>query len=154
PWSRPTPEVLHRRMSRNEQGRLPLHHAVLTNRPTMVRLLLQLGADANALDLTGLAPISRVSTPAAKSGVVQTLLEAGGKLDLTGALRPGDYELTEAMLAKDPLRLVPGGRDAIALHLAIDRKDDAAVRWLIERGGHRCQTPSLRRQSYGTAHVR
>jgi ankyrin repeat protein len=38
------------------------------------------------------------------------------------------------MLAKDPLRLGPGGRGTIALHLAIDRKDGTAVRWLIERG--------------------
>jgi Ankyrin repeat len=53
------PELLCRRMSRNEHGRLPLHHAVVCNRPAMVRLLLQLGADANALDLAGVGPILR-----------------------------------------------------------------------------------------------
>jgi hypothetical protein len=89
------------------------------------------------------------------SGIIQMLLEAGGKLDLTGALRLGRCDLAEAMLATDPLRLGPGGRDTIALHLAIDHKDGAAVRWLIERGGGRQrQGPALRLQSYRAAHVR
>ena len=39
------PSALSRPMSHNEDYRLPLHYAVLKNRPEMVALLLELGAD-------------------------------------------------------------------------------------------------------------
>ena len=95
------PELLRRRMSRNEHGRLPLHHAVVCDRPAMVELLLELGADANAADLTGAAPIAYARRPA----IVQMLIDAGGQLDLIGALTLARYDLAEAMLAQDPTRL-------------------------------------------------
>jgi ankyrin repeat protein len=124
------PGLLGRRMSRNEHGRLPLHHAVVCGRSGMVSLLLSLGADANATDLAGAAPIAYARQPA----IVQILLDADGHLDLIGALTLERYDLAEAMLEEDPTRLGPDGRDTIALHLAVDRRDEAAVRWLIAHG--------------------
>jgi ankyrin repeat protein len=124
------PELLRRRMSRNEHGRYALHHAVVRDRPAMVDLLLQLGADANAADLTGAAPIAYAHRPE----VVQLLLDAGGKLDLIGALTLGRTDLAEALLEEDAARLGPDGPDAMALHQAVDRRDAKAVRWLIEHG--------------------
>ena len=44
------PSALNRRMSRNENHRMPLHFAVRMNRPEMVRLLVELGADPLAVD--------------------------------------------------------------------------------------------------------
>ena len=124
------PGLLQKRMSRNEHGRLPLHHAVVCNRPAMVELLLELGADVNAVDLAGTAPIAYAHLPS----VVQILLDAGGQLDMIGALTLGRFDLAEAMLAEDPARLGPDGRDTVALHLAVDRRNEQAVRWLIEQG--------------------
>ena len=40
-------------MSRNENHQLPLHFAVRMNRPEMVSLLLELGADPLAVDGSG-----------------------------------------------------------------------------------------------------
>jgi ankyrin repeat protein len=128
------PELLSRRMSRNEHGRMALHHAVVCNRPAMVALLLELGADVNAADLAGAAPIAYARQAAVESGIVQMLLDAGGRMDLIGALTLARYDLAEALLAQDPERLGANGRDTIALHLAVDRRDAAAVRWLIEHG--------------------
>jgi ankyrin repeat protein len=124
------PNLLRQRMSRNEHGRLPLHHAVVCNRPVMVALLLELGADVNAADLAGAAPIAY----ARQVEVVQQLRDAGGKLDMIGALTLARFDLAQAMLAEDPARLGPDGRDTIALHLAVDRRNSEAVRWLIEHG--------------------
>ena len=128
------PELPRRRMSRNEHGRNPLHHAVVCNRPAMVELLLELGADANAADLSGAAPIAYAHRPAVESGIMQMLLDAGGQLDLMGALTLGRTDVAEAMLAEDPTRLGPDGRDTIALLLAVDRRDESALCWLIEHG--------------------
>jgi ankyrin repeat protein len=47
------PEVLTTPMSRNENFQLPLHFAVRKNRPEMVELLLDLGADPTATDGEG-----------------------------------------------------------------------------------------------------
>ena len=47
------PASLNSRMSRNEDHRMPLHHAVLKNRAEMVSLLLDLGADPLAVDGSG-----------------------------------------------------------------------------------------------------
>ena len=45
-------------MSRSEHRRTPLHHAGSEElAAAMVRLLLDLGADANATDLTGATPL-------------------------------------------------------------------------------------------------
>ena len=128
------PQQLLQRMSRNEHGRYPLHHAVHYNRPAMVNLLLKLGADPNVQDRTGATPIVYANQAAVESGIVEILIDGGGRLDMMGALMLKRYEDAEALLVEDPERLGPRGCDTIALHRAIDRQDHQAVRWLIAHG--------------------
>jgi hypothetical protein len=50
------PSALNRRMSRNEDHRLPLHFAVDRGLADMVELLIELGADPLGVDVNGLSP--------------------------------------------------------------------------------------------------
>jgi hypothetical protein len=93
------PEVLTTPMSRNENFQLPLHFAVRKNRPEMVELLLDLGADPTA---TARASRRRCTQrPDVDRAVIETLTRRGG-VDLFGALalvmtkrRPGSSVRTE-----------------------------------------------------------
>ena len=62
------------------------------------------------------------------------LLAAGAKLDFMSALYLERYEAAETMLKHDPSRIGTDGRDTIALHLSVSKKNAAAVQWLIEHG--------------------
>jgi ankyrin repeat protein len=125
---------LQRPMSRNEHGRLPLHHAVHCGRPAMVTLLLELGADPNTPDRTGAAPLAYAGEAAAADEIVAMLMRGGARLDLVGALMLRHYDAAERLLAEDPARLGSDGCDTIALHLAVDRQDHEALRWLLAHG--------------------
>jgi catechol 2,3-dioxygenase-like lactoylglutathione lyase family enzyme len=71
------PKLLHvRKMSRFEHHRTPLHLAVLKNRPKMVKLLLELGADASAKDSRGYTPLS-LATPKTNEAIGAALIAAG-----------------------------------------------------------------------------
>ena len=128
------PKLLDARMSRNEHHRTPLHHAAAKNRPRMVRLLLDLGADPNAVDAIGATALTTASQEHADPAIVSMLAAAGVKLDFISALNLERYETAEAMLKDDPSRLGPDGRDTIALHLSVSKKNAAAVRWLLAHG--------------------
>jgi ankyrin repeat protein len=128
------PSLLSARMSRSDHHRTPLHHAAAKNRPRIVQLLIDLGADPNTTDATGATPLTTASQEHADSGLVAMLVGAGAKLDFMAALNLKRYELAQAMLNEDPLRIGPEGRDTIALHLAVGKKNAEAVRWLIEHG--------------------
>src|SRR5262245_41472111 len=128
------PALLGARMSRNEHYRTPLHHAAAKNRPRMVRLLLDLGAEANASDATGATALTTAAQEHADPAIVTMLAEAGVKLDFMSALYLERYETAEAMLKDDPARIGPDGRDTIALHLSVSKKNAVAVRWLIAHG--------------------
>jgi uncharacterized glyoxalase superfamily protein PhnB len=65
-----------RKMSRFEHHRTPLHLAVLKNRPQMVKLLLELGADASAKDGRGYTPLG-LATPKTNEAIAATLIAAG-----------------------------------------------------------------------------
>ena len=66
--------------------------------------------------------------------IAEMLIAAGARLDFLTAVNLRRYDLAEAMLAEDPSRLGPDGRDTVALHLAVSRKNHDAVRWLIAHG--------------------
>jgi ankyrin repeat protein len=139
------PSALHRRMSRNEDHRLPLHFAVRMNHPEMVELLIELGADPLATDGSGFPAAAYSSAPETDRAVmerVRALLAAeldsaargkrpsrSGTMDLVAHLALSDWE-TAARLVEDNRQLLNAG----ALHLMAKRNDVRAVRWLLETG--------------------
>jgi ankyrin repeat protein len=128
------PALLTARMTRNHHRRTPLHHAAAKNRAGIVRLLLSLGADPNATDATGATALTTASQENADAPIVDDLLGAGAQLDFLTAVNRGRYGEAEAMLGDDPSRIGPDGRDTIALHLAVNRKNLATIRWLLDHG--------------------
>jgi ankyrin repeat protein len=128
------PGLLSARMTRNQHRRTALHHAAAKNRPQIVALLLDLGADPNAVDATGATPLTTAAQEDSDPGIVAMLVKAGAKLDFLTAVNLQRYDLAEAMLREEPSRIGAGGRDTVALHLAVNKKNSDAVRWLIEHG--------------------
>jgi ankyrin repeat protein len=71
---------------------------------------------------------------AADPAVLAALERAGARLDLLAAVSLGRYDVAQRLLAEDPGRLGPDGRDTIALHVLVARQKTEAVRWLIAHG--------------------
>ncbi len=128
------PSILSARSSRNDHHRTVLHHAAAVNRPSMVRLLLELGARVDTPDDTGATALTVAAVEKADPSILTMLEQAGARLDLLTALSLGRYDLAERMLAEDPARIGPDGRDTIALHLLVAKRNADRVRWLIEHG--------------------
>jgi ankyrin repeat protein len=121
-------------MTRNQHRRTPLHHAAAKNRLRSVQLLLELGADPNATDATGATALTTASQENADPAILSLLLATSGRLDILTAINLGRYDEAEAMLLHDPGRIGPDGRDTIALHLAVSKRNLAAIRWLLAHG--------------------
>ncbi len=128
------PALLAARMTRNQHRRTPLHHAAARNRPRIVQLLLELGADPNAIDATGATALTTASQENADPAIGSALLAAGSRLDFLTAVNIGRYDEAEAMLRDDPSRIGPHGSDTIALHLAVNKKNPTTIRWLLAHG--------------------
>jgi ankyrin repeat protein len=126
--------LLSSRMTRNLHRRTPLHHAAAKNRPRMVRLLIELGADPNAANAAGATPLTTASQENADPAIIADLIAAGAKPDFLTAVNLKRYGEAEAMLREDPARIGPNGRDTIALHLAVSKKNLASIAWLIAHG--------------------
>jgi ankyrin repeat protein len=126
--------LLTARMTRNQHRRTPLHHAVAKNRSRIVELLLSLGSDPNVTDATGATALTTAAQEHADGRIIAALLAAGAKPDFLTALSMSRYDTAEALLREDPARIGPDGRDTIALHLAVNKRNLMAIRWLIAHG--------------------
>jgi ankyrin repeat protein len=140
------PTALRRRMSRNENNQTPLHFAVRMNRPDMVALLLELGADPLAGDADGYSAAMYATNPDSDRKVMEAIRAItagelrsadrgsrktnGNALDLLAALSLGDLETADRLARDTPELLRSGG----VLHLATKRGDDRAVQWLLDHG--------------------
>jgi ankyrin repeat protein len=122
------PAALGRPMSRNEDFRLPLHFAVLKNRPEMVALLLELGADPLATDGTGYPAAAYATAPDVDRSILEAIRARGGTRDLFTTLALEDWEHAERLWSEKP-----GDRTGV-LHLMAKRNHGAAVRWLLDHG--------------------
>jgi ankyrin repeat protein len=122
------PGALKKRMSHNENHQLPLHFAARMNRPEMVALLLELGADPAAGDGTGVPAAAYAARPNVDKRVIEALVR-GGEIDLFSALALGDEATAERLLAGEPSAATAG-----ALHLLAKRGDARGVKWLLAHG--------------------
>src|SRR5262249_16018610 len=142
------PSALNQRQSRNENNRTPLHFAVAMNRPQMVNLLLELGADPLAIDgggmpVAGYATDHEIDLPVMKRIHEMTVGEVDsadrgrrpvnvGPMDLVAATALRDWNTAARLAVADPQLIDKGG----ALHLQSKRGDTAAVEWLLAHGAN------------------
>jgi ankyrin repeat protein len=144
------PSALQRRLSRNELHQMPLHFAVSKNRPEMVSLLLELGADPLGVDGDGFAAAAYATTPEIDRRVMAAIGQLtsaelvsasrgqrrprAGLLDLVAMLSLRNWDALETLLRHDPGLISPAGAAVGALHLMAKRNDIAAVEWLLAHG--------------------
>jgi ankyrin repeat protein len=127
------PSQLSRRMSHNEGFQQPLHFAVRFNRPEMVALLLELGADPLGRDGSGYPPAAYAGSPDVDRRVMEAIARSG-KIDLFTALALGDWESAERLWRDRRGTAEPGDVNAGVLHLMAKRGDAGAVKWLLDHG--------------------
>lgn len=120
-------------MSRNENYQRPLHFAVRMNRPQMVALLMELGADPVATDGSGYPAAVYAMSPDIDRPVMEAI-RARGRIDLVTSLALGDWDTAARLLRENPRPIDPGGASAGAIHIMAKRGDVAAVRWLLDHG--------------------
>jgi ankyrin repeat protein len=141
------PGALNQRQSRNELHRLPLHFAVHMNRPEMVALLIELGADPLGVDAAGQNAAFIARTPDADRAAMQKIrglfegellsAQRGNRppnampMDLAAVLTLREWDLAHRLVQTTPPLLEPR---AGLLHLMTQRNDLEAVRWLLKHG--------------------
>jgi ankyrin repeat protein len=143
------PAVLTSRQSRNENNRTPLQYAVVLNKPELVSLLLELGADPLAVDGWGLPVAAYAATPEIDRPVMERIhaLTASeivsadrgdrtmnaGAMDLMASVALDDWPAAERLVREQP-RLVELSNGV--LHLMAKRGDADAVAWLLRHGAN------------------
>jgi ankyrin repeat protein len=140
------PAALNQRQSRNENHQTPLHFAVRMNRPAMVQLLVDLGADPLAVDGSGMPVAGYAANPDIDLPVMRMIrqmtlgeLDSAARghrpphvsaIDLLAAVALRDWETVSTIAVANRNVLDNGG----ALHLLAKRGDAAGVTWLLEQG--------------------
>ena len=141
------PAALNRRMSHNENQQLPLHFAVRMNRPEMIALVIELGADPLAVDGSGMPAAAYATSPRTDRRVMEAIramtaaelvsaergsrAPRGSMMDFLAVLALGDWD-TAARLVRENAKLLEPS--AGALHVMAKRNDVAAVKWLLDHG--------------------
>jgi ankyrin repeat protein len=144
------PGALSRRLSRNENHMMPLHFAVRHNRPAMVSLLIDLGADPLAVDGSGMPIAAYATSPDIDRRAMETiramtaaeLLSAerghrparSGLMDLVAALALSDWDIAARLVRDNPRAMAVGGASVGALHLMAKRHHIDGVKWLLAHG--------------------
>jgi ankyrin repeat protein len=120
------PNALTTRMSRNENHQLPLQFAIRMNRPEMVELLLDLGADPETTDGLGMSAVVYAASPNVSRRIIELI--APRVHHVFPALALGDQAAAERVFRQN------GAVAVDALHLSAKHGDETAVRWLLDRG--------------------
>jgi ankyrin repeat protein len=142
------PSTLNQRQSRNENHRTPLHFAVAMNRPQMVELLLELGADplsvdgggmpvpvyatGHEIDLPVMRKIHQMTRGEFESAARGHRALNVGMMDLVAAAALREWDAASKIIAANRSLIDKGG----ALHLLTKRGDAVAVEWLLKQGAN------------------
>jgi ankyrin repeat protein len=126
------PSASSRRMSRNEGYQLPLHFAVRMNKPAMVALLVELGADPLGRDGDGFPASAYATSPDIDRRIVESIASSG-RVDLFTALALRDWDAAQRLLDSERAANQSGGNSSGVLHMMAKRGDVAAVSWLLDR---------------------
>jgi ankyrin repeat protein len=127
------PSDLSRRMDRTNKARTPLHLAVVKQQPAAAALLIDLGAEIEALDAAGLTPLDQAALDG-HSDIAQLLIERGAQIRMPAAValdRPADIE---RLLREDPDCLKPGQRFGTLIVRAAAASTGRVVERLIQLG--------------------
>ena len=127
-----------------------MHFAVWRNRPAMLALLLELGADPLAVDGMGqpsaLLPMASGPDRPVMERIREMLrgelvsAERGhrpprvGMMDVVAVLTLGDYDTAARIVRESPGLLAARGPANGALHLMAKRNETAAAAWLLDHG--------------------
>jgi ankyrin repeat protein len=122
----------------------------MKERPQMVALLVELGADPLAVDGMGQPIAIQATTPDIDRPVMEKiraltaaeLLSAergsrrvrGGLIDLVASLALGDWDTASRLVRDSPELLAANGPGKGALHLMAKRGAASAVKWLLDHG--------------------
>ncbi len=126
--------------ARGVDGATALHWAAELGDAEMAELLLDAGADAEALDAHGEPPIQRAAhagphKPEAAEDVIDLLLRRGARLDVFTAAALGRVEVLTRLLDDDPQRVHHKDRaDCTPLYHAAHNGRADAVELLLDRG--------------------
>src|SRR5262245_60591429 len=144
------PAVLNSRLSRNENHGTPVHFAVWRNRPAMLALLLELGADPLAVDGMGQPSALLATSSGPDRPVMERIREMlrgelvsaerahlaprVGMMDMVAVLTLGDYDPAARLVRDSPGLLSTHGPANGALHLMAKRNELTAAAWLLDHG--------------------
>jgi ankyrin repeat protein len=95
---------LNERMDRTNRRRTPLHLAVIKKQPAALGALIELGADLNAIDATGVTPLDQ-SAIDGQDELTRRLIDAGASVTLPAAVILGREDVIKQWLHADPGRL-------------------------------------------------
>lgn len=107
--ARETPSDLERPMDKVNRRRRALHLAVVKKQPRSLAALLELGADPNSTDASGMTPLDEAAM-AGSTEMTRMLFDAGATLTLAAAIALQQTDQVERLLREDPGALKPGGR--------------------------------------------
>jgi len=127
------PGCLESRMSKFEFHRTPLLFAKHRGLPSMVDLLLEIGANPNARDSLDLQAVgANADLPEAE---LLERLEAK-EMNLADALSSNRFAEAERLLSENPSALSPGGNQSHLFVHAVLRKNWEAAEWILNHGGN------------------
>jgi ankyrin repeat protein/uncharacterized glyoxalase superfamily protein PhnB len=119
------PDALDRRLSRFEHGLMPLHFAISRKRYDIVELLIELGADLEAKDMSGQTALA-VAMLHGDREAMNRLHAAGAKpptTTTTPSFQAGMTKLAESVKKAVPTILVPDVARALEWYMSIGFKE-------------------------------